>query len=110
MRTGEKVASQHIPVGGGLLSRYDEVEGDVMDVTPNTVQILLEVPEHLGKLAFPEALDRRLHTLLDKQDQGERLTEDEQVEAEALVDLAQLLTLLRLRMSPQESIVAVGDE
>jgi ribosome assembly protein YihI (activator of Der GTPase) len=68
----------------------------------STVQIKLEVPVHLAGLAFPEALDRRLHTLLDKQDQGERLSEDEQVEAEALVDLAELLTLLRLRMSSPE--------
>jgi hypothetical protein len=75
---------------------------NVMDATPTTVQIQLQVPTHLANLAFPEALDRRLHALLDKQDRGERLTEDEQVEAEALVDLAQLLTLLRLRMSPQE--------
>jgi ribosome assembly protein YihI (activator of Der GTPase) len=67
-----------------------------------TVQIKLDVPGHLADLAFPEALDRRLHTLLDKQDRGEPLSEDEQVEAEALVDLAELMTLLRLRLSPQE--------
>jgi len=72
-----------------------------MDATPTTVQIQIQVPENLENLAFPEALDRRLHALLDKQDHGERLTDDEQVEAEALVELAQLLTLLRLRMSPR---------
>ena len=66
---------------------------------PNTVQIRLDVPAHMADLTFPEALDRRLHTLLDKQDRGERLSDDEQVEAEALVDLAELLTLLRLRLS-----------
>lgn len=53
-------------------------------------------------LVFPEALDRRLHSLLDKQDQRERLTEDEQAEAEALVDMSQLLTLLRLRVAHRE--------
>ena len=96
-------------VGDAPLSRYDEGEGDAMDATPTTVQIQLQVPTNLGNLAFPEALDRRLHTLLDKQDQGERLTEDEQVEAEALVELAQLLTLLRLRMSPEvPATTAVG--
>jgi len=42
-----------------------------------TVQVLLDVPEHLASLAFPEALDRRLQTLLDKQDGGERLRKDE---------------------------------
>jgi hypothetical protein len=41
-----------------------------------TVQIKLDIPAHLADLAFPEALDRRLHTLLDKQDQGERLSEE----------------------------------
>jgi len=81
-----------------------------MDAASNTIQIQLQVPENLGNLAFPEALDRRLHTLLDKQDQGERLTEDEQVEAEALVDLAQLLTLLRLRMSPQTPVATLAGE
>jgi hypothetical protein len=69
---------------------------------PSTVQIKLDVPVHLAEVAFPEALDRRLHTPLDKQDRGDPLSEDEQVEAEALVDLAELLTLLRLRLSPPE--------
>lgn len=81
-----------------------------MDAASNTIQIQLQVPENLGNLAFPEALDRRLHALLDKQDQGERLTDDEQVEAEALVDLAQLLTLLRLRMSPQTPVATPAGE
>ena len=72
----------------------------LMDASP-TVQIQLRVPATLGNLAFPEALDRRLHALLNKQDQGERLTDDEQVEVEALVELSQLLTLLRLRLFPQ---------
>jgi hypothetical protein len=67
-----------------------------------TVQIQLDVPAHLADLAFPEPLDRRLHLLLDKQDRGEGLSEDEQVEADALVELAELLTLLRLRMSPRD--------
>jgi hypothetical protein len=75
-----------------------------MATTPATVQIRLDVPAHLADLAFPEPLDRRLHVLLDKQDGGEPLSEDEQVEAEALVDLAELLTLLRLRMSPREQL------
>jgi hypothetical protein len=73
-----------------------------MATTPETVQIRLDLPPHLADLAFPEPLDRRLHVLLDKQDRGEPLSEDEQVEAEALVDLAELLTLLRLRMLPRE--------
>jgi ribosome assembly protein YihI (activator of Der GTPase) len=79
-----------------------------MPGAPTTVQVQLDIPAHLADLAFPEALDRRLHALLDKQDCGEMLSEDEQVEAEALVDLAELLTLLRLRMSPREQQPAGG--
>ena len=53
----------------------------------------------LGTMAgrlFPEGVDRRLHALLDKQACGEDLTEDEAAEAEGLVDLADLLSLIRL--------------
>jgi hypothetical protein len=81
-------------------------EGRVM-AAPTTVHIDLDIPADMANLAFPEALDRRLHVLLDKQDQGQPLTEDEQVEAEALVDLAELLTLLRLRLS-QHDLAASG--
>ena len=44
------------------------------------------------KEAFP-AVAR----LLDKQDRGEPLTEEELAEAEGLVDLAELVSVLRLR-------------
>jgi hypothetical protein len=42
-------------------------------------------------------VNERLQELLDRQDQGEELTAAEQMEAEGLVDLAELLSLLRLR-------------
>jgi hypothetical protein len=63
------------------------------------VDLEIEVPEDLARLHLPEGVDRRLHALLDKQDGGTPLTPDEQAEAEGLVDLADLLTLLRLRIS-----------
>jgi len=59
----------------------------------------IEVPEDLARLHLPEGVDRRLQSLLDKQDGGTPLTPDEQAEAEGLVDLADLLTLLRQRIS-----------
>ena len=62
----------------------------------------LEVPEDLARLVLPEGVDRRLQALLDKQDRGDALTDDERVEAEGLVDLADLLALLRLRLSRAE--------
>jgi hypothetical protein len=59
----------------------------------------IEVPADLARLQLPTGVDRRLHALLDKQDGGMALTTDEQAEAEGLVELAELLTLLRLRSS-----------
>ena len=61
------------------------------------VEIGLDLPQDLARLTMPEALDRRLHALLDKQDRGESLTEDERAEAEGLVSLIEILDLLRLR-------------
>lgn len=57
----------------------------------------LELPTDLARLQFPTALDKRLQTLLDKQGQGETLTDQERQEAESLVELAEMLTLLKLR-------------
>jgi len=65
-----------------------------------TVHIDLEMPTDLARLRLPEGLDRRLQALLDKQDQGHALTPDERAEADGLVELAELLTLLRLRAVP----------
>ena len=67
-----------------------------------TVRIDLEVPGDLARLSLPEGVDRRLQALLDKQDRGETLSDDERTEAEGLVNLADLLSLLRLRASRAE--------
>lgn len=56
-----------------------------------------EVPLQAGHLRMPAALRRRLKRLLDKQDGGAALSRAERAEAEALVDLIDLLTLIRLR-------------
>jgi hypothetical protein len=64
-----------------------------------TVRIDVELPSDMARLRLPEGVDRRLQALLDKQDRGEPLTLDEATEAEGLVDLADLLSLLRLRAS-----------
>jgi hypothetical protein len=58
----------------------------------------LELPEDLEQLRLPAGVDRRLHELLDRQDRGGQLTSDERQEAEGLVNLAELLSLLRLRV------------
>lgn len=57
------------------------------------VSIQIEIP----LLRFPKGVNRRLQQLLDKQDCGDRLTVAERQEAEGLVELSQLVWLLRLR-------------
>lgn len=50
-----------------------------------------------GGFALPQGVQQRLRSLLDKQDEGHPLTDSERREAEGLVNLADLLSLLRLR-------------
>jgi hypothetical protein len=71
--------------------------------TTRRIQLEIELPKDMAGLMLPEGVDRRLHALLDKQDRGEPLTEDEAAEAEGLVDLADLLSLIRLRASSLDS-------
>ncbi len=62
-----------------------------------TVTIDVDLPADLARFRLPEAVAARLQALLDRQDSGQPLTAPEREEAEGLVDLAELLTLLRLR-------------
>ena len=64
---------------------------------PQAVTVELELPEDLQRFRLPAALDRRLRQLLDQQDAGVALSDDERAEAEGLVDLAEALSLLKLR-------------
>ena len=61
------------------------------------VDLTLDLPGDLARLRMPDPLVRRLQQLLDRQDDGELLSEEERAEAESLVELSDLLALLRLR-------------
>jgi len=61
------------------------------------VLVEIEMPADLDKFRLPEGVNERLHDLLDRQDKGENLTRAERTEAEGLVNMAELLSLLRLR-------------
>jgi hypothetical protein len=61
------------------------------------VAFQLEIPDDLAKFHLPEGVQHRLDLLLDQQDRGEPLSADERREAEGLVNLADLLAVLRLR-------------
>jgi hypothetical protein len=64
-----------------------------------TVSFVLdfELPADLDRFRFPQAVHARLQSLLDRQEAGVPLSAEERAEAEGLVNLAELLTLLRLR-------------
>ena len=62
------------------------------------VLIEIEMPADLEKFRLPEGVNARLQDLLDRQDHGETLTPAEHTEAKGLVNLAELLSLLRLRV------------
>ena len=61
------------------------------------VSIKLQIPDDLNLLRLPDCVHRRLQSLLDRQDGGVPLTPEEFHEAEGLVGLADLISLLRLR-------------
>lgn len=61
------------------------------------VAIELEMPDDLARFRLPPGVDGRLSDLLDRQDRGESLSAEERQEAEGLVNLAETLSLLRLR-------------
>lgn len=50
-----------------------------------------------NEFKLPPGVNERLHELLDRQDQGTELTPAERTEAEGLVNLAEMLSLQRLR-------------
>ncbi|MBY0230719.1 MAG: hypothetical protein K2W96_15640 [Gemmataceae bacterium] len=62
-----------------------------------TTTLELELPADLARFRLPQGLAARLKSLLDKQDEGHPLSDDERAEAQGLVDVAEFLTLLRLR-------------
>lgn len=62
-----------------------------------SIHLDLELPGDLARFKLPSGVNERLTALLDKQDSGEELTEQERREAEGLVDLSDTLTYLGLK-------------
>ncbi len=62
-----------------------------------TMTVEIDSPADLARFRLPAAVNDRLQYLLDRQDAGTPLTPGERAEAEGLVELTELLTLLRLR-------------
>ena len=58
---------------------------------------VIEIPIELTQFQLPQAVQERFQSLLDRQDEGYTLSLSERQEAEGLVELAEFLSLLRLR-------------
>ncbi len=58
---------------------------------------IIEIPIELTRFQLPQAVQARLQFLLNCQDEGNTLSQTERQEAEGLVELAEFLSLLRLR-------------
>ena len=63
----------------------------------SAVHLEIDMPDDLARFHLPAGVQQRLQTLLDQQEEGRPLTTAEHAEADGLVNLAELLSLLRLR-------------
>jgi len=59
--------------------------------------IQIEVPIRSRQIKLPKGVDDRLRSLLDKQDRGLPLTPAEKREAQGLVELSEMLSLMKVR-------------
>lgn len=62
-----------------------------------SILVELDLPKDWRKFRLPPALNERLQKLLDRQDRDGKLTRRERREAEALAELVDMLSLMRLR-------------
>lgn len=70
----------------------------------STIEFRLHAPGDLARFKLPSGVQDRLRELLDAQDRGEHLTAAERREAEGLVELAEMISLLKLRATrPKKS-------
>jgi hypothetical protein len=61
------------------------------------VLVELDIPSDWQQFRLPPALNDRLQTLLDRQDRVGKLSQAERKEAQALTELVDMLSLMRLR-------------
>ena len=63
-----------------------------------SVMVQLDLPKDWRTFRIPRGLQARLQELLDRRDEVGKLTRRERQEANALVELAEMLTLMKLRV------------
>lgn len=62
-----------------------------------TITLEVDLPDDLSRMRLPQAVADRLKFLLDRQDSGQTLSTSEREEAEGLVNIAEFLSLIRLK-------------
>ena len=67
------------------------------EIPMSAVHLEIDLPDDMARFCLPAGVQQRLQALLDEQEAGRPLTAAEHAEAEGLVNLAELLSLLRLR-------------
>ena len=68
----------------------------------SSVTAELELPQDWNQFRMPDALKSRLTDLLDQQDNGLGLSDAEREEAQALTELSDMLSLMKLRAKVAE--------
>ncbi len=66
-------------------------------IMKTAIHIELPMPAGIAGFKLPPGVKRRLTALLDRQDSGTPLTAAERREAEGLVEMAEFLSLLKMR-------------
>lgn len=98
----QKIAGAHAPrnvvsVWPTAKSRLESFPFTKEARVSRSVFVELNLPGDLGRLHMPAALHARLQDLLDRQDRDGKISARERREALALTELADLLTLMKLR-------------
>jgi hypothetical protein len=71
-------------------------EGVMGDAGMTTIETPLELVTSVADLRFPPKIDAHLQTLMDRSTEG-KLSEAEREELEALVELSEMISLLRVQ-------------
>src|SRR5215510_12679096 len=80
----------------GTLSLAIPSEGVMGDAGMTTIETPLELVNSVADLRFPQKIDAHLQTLMDRNTEG-KLSEAEREELEALVELSEMISLLRVQ-------------
>ena len=83
-----------LPEDTGTICKLREL---IRGIDMSSVTVELELPQDWKRFQMPVALKARLNSLLDEQDKSGKLSKAEREEAQALTEMVDLLSLIKLR-------------